>query len=121
MKQPFNPVIGIIGGGQLGKMLIESGMPWNVQYNVLDPDANASCKAYAKTFINAGLKDAEAIKELAKISDILTYEIEHVNTEVLLELESQGKTIVPSPSILKIIQDKSLQKNFYTDNNLPTA
>lgn len=121
MKQPFNPVIGIIGGGQLGKMLIESGMPWNLQYNVLDPDTNASCKAYAKTFINAGLKDAEAIKELAKISDILTYEIEHVNTEVLLELESQGKTIVPSPSILKIIQDKSLQKKFYTDNNLPTV
>lgn len=121
MKQPFNPIIGIIGGGQLGKMLIESGMPWNLQYNVIDPDPAASCKFYANTFINAGLKDAEAIKELAKISDVITYEIEHVNTEVLLELESQGKTIIPSPSILRIIQDKGLQKQFYADNNLPTA
>ncbi len=121
MKQPFHPTIGIIGGGQLGKMLIESAMPWNVQYNVLDPDPSASCKAYAKTFINAGLKDGEAIKELAKISDVLTYEIEHVNTEVLLELEKAGKIIIPSPSILQIIQDKNLQKKFYTDNHLPTA
>ncbi|MFM9944198.1 MAG: 5-(carboxyamino)imidazole ribonucleotide synthase [Bacteroidia bacterium] len=121
MKQPFEKVIGIIGGGQLGKMLIESGLPWNMQYNVLDPDPSASCKDYAKTFINAGLTDGEAIKELAKISDVLTYEIEHVNTEALLELESQGKTIIPSPSILKIIQDKGLQKKFYTDNGLPTA
>lgn len=121
MKQPFNKTIGIIGGGQLGKMLIESGMPWNVQYNVIDPDPNASCKAYAKQFINAGLKDRDAIIELAKISDVLTYEIEHVNTDALLELENQGKIIIPSPSILKIIQDKGLQKKFYSDNNLPTA
>lgn len=121
MKKPFHPIIGIIGGGQLGKMLIESGMPWNLQYNVIDPYPAASCKFYANTFINAGLKDGEAIKELAEISDVITYEIEHVNTEVLLELESQGKTIIPSPSILRIIQDKGLQKQFYKDNNLPTA
>ncbi len=121
MKHPFHPVIGIIGGGQLGKMLIESGMPWNVQYNVLDPDPEASCKSYAKTFINAALTDGAAIRELAKISDVLTYEIEHVNTEVLLQLESEGKKIIPSPSILRIIQDKGLQKKFYSDNNLPTA
>ncbi len=121
MKQPFHPVIGIIGGGQLGKMLIESAMSWNVQYNVIDPDPNASCKAYAKTFINSDLKDKEAIFKLAQISDILTYEIEHVNTEALLELEKQGKIIIPSPKILSIIQDKGLQKQFYIDNGLPTA
>ena len=121
MKQPFHPIIGIIGGGQLGKMLIESGMPWNLQYNVIDPDPAASCKFYANTFINSGLKDAEAIADLARISDVITYEIEHLNTEVLLELESHGKTIIPSPSILRIIQDKGLQKQFYRDNNLPTA
>ena len=121
MKKPFHPVIGIIGGGQLGKMLIESAMPWNVKYNVMDPDPMASCKEYAHKFINAGLKDGDAIRELAKICDVLTFEIEHVNTDTLLELENEGKTIIPSPSILKIIQDKGLQKKFYEDNNLPTA
>jgi len=121
MKHPFNPVIGILGGGQLGKMLIESSMPWNVSYNVLDPDSEAPCKAYASNFIHAGLKDKEAIKQLAKISDVLTYEIEHVNVEVLQELEAAGKTVIPSSGILKIIQDKGLQKQFYKDHHLPTA
>lgn len=121
MKSPFDKTIGVIGGGQLGKMLIESGLPWNLQYNILDPDAEASCRDYAKTFIHAGLKDAKAIRMLAGISDILTYEIEHVNAEILLELEEEGHLIVPSPSVLQIIQDKGLQKNFYTKNHLPTA
>jgi len=121
MRQPFHPVIGIIGGGQLGKMLIESALPWNVQYNVLDPDKNAPCKDYSVSFIHGSLTNAEAIKELAAISDVLTYEIEHVNTAALLELEKAGKMIIPSPSILQIIQDKGLQKQFYLDNNLPTA
>lgn len=121
MKKPFQPVIGIIGGGQLGKMLIESALPWNVQYNVLDPDNEAPCKKYAGTFINASLKDDASIRQLAAISDVLTYEIEHVNTNTLLDLEAAGKVIIPSPRILQIIQDKSLQKQFYTDNQLPTA
>ena len=108
MKSPFDKTIGVIGGGQLGKMLIESGLPWNLQYNILDPDAEASCRDYAKTFIHAGLKDAKAIRMLAGISDILTYEIEHVNAEILLELEEEGHLIVPSPSVLQIIQDKGL-------------
>ncbi len=121
MKHPFNPVIGILGGGQLGKMLIESSMPWNVIYNVLDPDAEAPCKAYTSNFIHAGLKDKEAIKKLAAISDVLTYEIEHVDVDVLCELEAAGKTVIPSPQILKVIQDKGLQKQFYKDHHLPTA
>lgn len=121
MKQPFHPVIGIIGGGQLGKMLIESSASWNLNYNVLDPDKDAPCHSYAKTFINATLTDDKAIRELAEMSDVLTYEIEHINVDTLLDLEKSGKTIIPSPSILKIIQDKGLQKQFYTENNLPTA
>jgi len=121
MKQPFHPVIGIIGGGQLGKMLIESSASWNLNYNILDPDKDAPCKSYAKTFINAALTDDKAIRELAGISDILTYEIEHINVDTLLDLEKSGKTIIPSPTILKVIQDKGLQKQFYADNNLPTA
>jgi 5-(carboxyamino)imidazole ribonucleotide synthase len=121
MKQPFHPVIGIIGGGQLGKMLIESSASWNLNYNILDPDKDAPCKSYAKTFINAALTDDKAIRELAGISDVLTYEIEHINVDTLLDLEKSGKTIIPSPAILKVIQDKGLQKQFYIDNNLPTV
>ncbi|MCC6721408.1 MAG: 5-(carboxyamino)imidazole ribonucleotide synthase [Bacteroidia bacterium] len=121
MKKPFNKVIGIIGGGQLGKMLIESGLPMNIQYNVLDPDPDAPCRKYAKTFINADLNDRNAIKKLASISDVVTYEIEHINVDALIELEKEGKTVIPSASVLQIINDKSLQKKFYVNYNLPTS
>jgi 5-(carboxyamino)imidazole ribonucleotide synthase len=104
MKHPFKPVIGIIGGGQLGKMLIESSAPWNLKYNVLDPDNDAPCKTYANKFIHASLTDDKAIRELSSISDILTYEIEHINSDTLLDLEKSGKVIIPSPRILRIIQ-----------------
>jgi len=121
MKKPFHPMVGIIGGGQLGKMLIESGMPWNIRYNVLDPDPTAPSATYAHTFIQGGLKDVNAIEQLAGISDIVTYEIEHIDNQRLMDIENTGKAVVPSPSILKIIQDKGLQKQFYADHNLPTA
>lgn len=121
MKHPFHPVIGIVGGGQLGKMLIESAAPWNLSFNVLDPDPEAPCRPYAKKFIQASLTDDKAIRELASVSDVLTFEIEHINTQTLLELEQNGKKIIPSPSILNIIQDKGTQKQFYHDHQLPTA
>ena len=121
MKKPFNKVIGIIGGGQLGKMLIESGMPFNLQYNVIDPDINSPCSKNALNFINADLYDKVAIEKLATISNVLTYEIEHINTEALAELEQKGFEIIPSSAILEIIKDKGKQKQFYTDKNLPTS
>lgn len=121
MKKPFDMVIGIIGGGQLGKMLIESGMPCNLQYNVIDPDINSPCSKYVTNFINADLYDKLAIEKLASISNVLTYEIEHINTDILAELEHKGHEIIPSSSILEIIKDKARQKQFYTDNNLPTS
>ena len=121
MKRPFHKVIGIIGGGQLGKMLIESGMQWNINYNVLDPDPNAPCRKYANTFINAALDDKNAIEKLASISDVLTYEIEHVNTQALAKLESEKYNVIPSSSILEIIKDKAEQKQFFVKNNLPTS
>jgi 5-(carboxyamino)imidazole ribonucleotide synthase len=117
---PSNIKIGIIGGGQLGKMLIEAGKPWNIHYNILDAE-NAPAKDIANQHIIGSLYDAEKIKELASISDVLTYEIEHINIDVLFELEKSGKTIIPSPSILQIIQDKGLQKQFFKTNNIPSA
>lgn len=113
--------IGVIGGGQLGKMLIESSRPWNIRYVVLENDKLCPAWMVADEIIEGGLKDAGKIYELAEKCDVLTYEIEHINTEALLEIEKKGKTVIPSARILQIIQDKGLQKEFYSLNGLPTA
>ncbi len=113
--------IGVLGGGQLGRMLIEESMRLNLHFNVLDGDENCPCSKLADTFIHGKLTDEAKIRELAAISDVLTYEIEHVNTEALLKLEQEGKTIIPSPHILQMIQDKGLQKEFYVQNEIPSG
>jgi len=120
MNSPLKKRIGIIGGGQLGRMLIEEGLRLNLHINVLDADPNCSCALLAHQIIQGKLTDAESINVLSDISDIITYEIEHVNTEALLTLEASGKTIIPSPKTLQIIQDKGLQKNFYAKHQIPT-
>ena len=113
--------IGIIGGGQLGRMLIEEALRLNVKVNILEASNDCPCYHLAHNFICGSLMDENKIIELAEISDVLTFEIEHVNTNALIKLEEEGKTIIPSPKVLQIIQDKGLQKNFYKDNNIPTA
>lgn len=113
--------IGIIGGGQLGKMLIESSRPWNVQNTVLENDAHCPASLVADKVITGSLYDAEKIRQLAEETDVLTFEIEHINSDVLETLEAEGKKIIPSPRILKTIQDKGLQKTFFSEHNLPTA
>jgi 5-(carboxyamino)imidazole ribonucleotide synthase len=120
MTNPIKKRVGIIGGGQLGRMMIEESLRLNVHFNVLDADKNCSCAPIANRFFEGKLTDADKINELAQHSDVLTYEIEHVNTAALIELENAGKTIIPSPRILQIIQDKGLQKKFYTENKIPT-
>jgi 5-(carboxyamino)imidazole ribonucleotide synthase len=121
MQADLNTRIGIIGGGQLGKMLIEAAQPLNIYCNILENAADAPASRIADEQIVGKLTDAEKIKELAAISDVLTYEIEHVGVDTLHKLEAGGKTIIPSPKILEIIKDKGLQKQFYKDNNIPTA
>lgn len=117
---PLRKKIGIIGGGQLGRMMLEESLRLNVEFNVLDaPDC--PCSSLAHQHISGSLMDADAIRKLAAISDVLTYEIEHVNTQVLMELEKEGKEIIPSPRILEIINDKGLQKQFFTEQGIPTA
>ncbi len=117
---PLRKKIGIIGGGQLGRMMIEEALRLNIDFNVLDA-ADCPCKDLAQNHIVGKLTDADAIRKLAAISDVLTYEIEHVNVEALLQLEQEGKEIIPSPKVLQIIQDKGLQKQFFADNNIPTS
>ncbi|MFT5722940.1 MAG: 5-(carboxyamino)imidazole ribonucleotide synthase [Bacteroidia bacterium] len=121
MTQPFKTTIGIIGGGQLGKMLIESAKPWNVSFNILEASTDCPCYAYADTFIEGSLMDAEKIKALAQISDVITYEIEHVDVATLKYLEAQGTQVIPSAHILEIIQDKGKQKAFYKQHALASS
>jgi 5-(carboxyamino)imidazole ribonucleotide synthase len=118
MNLPNNKKIGVIGAGQLGKMLAEAASPWNIKFNFLDAK-NSPAERHADKFINGNIKDKEDIKTLCAISDIVTFEIEHIDSETLFEVEKEGKKIFPLPSVLKIIKDKGTQKEFYKNNNIP--
>ncbi|HCS19352.1 MAG TPA: 5-(carboxyamino)imidazole ribonucleotide synthase [Bacteroidetes bacterium] len=113
--------IGIIGGGQLGKMLIEAAQPWNTFFHILENTPDAPASRIADSQILGTLTHDAKIRELAAKSDVLTYEIEHVGIQTLKDLEAKGIRVVPSPRILEIIQDKGLQKQFYADHAIPTA
>jgi phosphoribosylaminoimidazole carboxylase len=116
-----NKSIGVIGGGQLCKMLVEAGIKWDLEFNVLESDKTPSiCSRLAKC-VRGSLHDPDCIQAIANMSNIVTYELEDINVNKLLELESKGKTIIPSPKILKLIQNKAAQKEFMLRNGLPVA
>ncbi len=115
-----NVRIGILGGGQLGRMLIQSGIDFNIPFKVLDPDAAAPCASIA-TFVHGKLKDFDTVVSFGQDCDIITIEIEHVNTEALKVLQAQGKYVYPQPEVIELIQDKRKQKQFYKDAAIPTA
>jgi 5-(carboxyamino)imidazole ribonucleotide synthase len=113
--------LGIIGGGQLGRMVIQSAINYNVDIHILDPDPNAPCKDIARKFVQGQLTDFDAVYNFGKDCDVITIEIEHVNTEALTQLEKEGKKVFPQPHVIKLIQDKREQKQFYLENDIPTA
>jgi 5-(carboxyamino)imidazole ribonucleotide synthase len=113
--------LGILGGGQLGRMIIQAAIDFDITIKTLDPDADAPCKYISHEFINGSLNDYETVMAFGQDCDVITIEIENVNIEALETFEKQGKTVFPQPSILRLIQDKRIQKQFYKDNNLPTA
>jgi 5-(carboxyamino)imidazole ribonucleotide synthase len=112
--------LGVLGGGQLGRMLIQSGIDFNIQFATLDPDASAPCSTLAE-FHHGKLTDYKTVMEFGSSCDIITIEIENVNTKALKELSKLGKKVFPQPHIIELIQDKRLQKNFYNENKIPTA
>ena len=122
MTQAFyqNFKIGIIGGGQLGRMLIQSGIDLNINFSVLDPDPQAPCHQLAP-FTCGKLTDYQTVWNFGQNCDLLTIEIENVNTQALADLEKAGKKVFPQPSIIELIQDKRKQKQFFKDHNIPTA
>jgi 5-(carboxyamino)imidazole ribonucleotide synthase len=115
------PTIGILGGGQLGLMLLQAAIDWNLRVHILDPDAEAPCRNLCTQFTQGSLTDYDTVYQFGQTVDVLTIEIEKVNVDALEALERDGKKVFPQPSVIRLIQDKRLQKQFYRDNNLPTA
>ena len=116
-----NFTLGILGGGQLGKMLLQVTSKLSIKTNILDSSPNSPCKNLCNEFQTGNLMDFNSVYKFGKKCDLITYEIEHVNIEALEKLESDGIKVYPSSKTLKIIQDKSLQKKFFTENKIPTA
>jgi 5-(carboxyamino)imidazole ribonucleotide synthase len=113
--------LGILGGGQLGRMLIQEAINLNISSSVMDPDANAPCRHLCDHFVNADFRNEEAVYAFGKECSMITVEIEHVNTQALLRLEAEGIPVFPQPHLLQLVQDKGLQKQFYQSNGIPTA
>lgn len=113
--------LGIVGGGQLGRMLIQSAINFNINTHVLDPDNDAPCSSIAHKFYHGSLTDFDAVYNFGKNADIITIEIENVNCEALIKLEEEGKKVFPQPKIVRLIQDKGLQKEYFKQHKIPTA
>jgi len=113
--------LGILGGGQLGKMLCLAAGNWNLNTTVLDTLQDCPASTVFTEFIKGNFREYDHVDALSKKVDIATIEIEHVNVEALHSLKKHGIDVRPSPDIISIIKDKGLQKTFYHKNNLPTA
>lgn len=113
--------IGILGGGQLGKMLNYTANQWNLALSILDKDASFPAGINAWKFVQGDFRDYQDVLSFGKSLDVLGVEIEHVNIQALHELVGQGVQVHPSPQALEIIKDKFLQNQFYTVHHLPTV
>lgn len=113
--------LGILGGGQLGKMLLFDTRKFDIQTYVLDNSDDAPSKIACNHFFKGDLMDFETVYNFGKKVDVLTFEIELVNLEALEKLEAEGLPVYPSPKTLRLIQNKGVQKDFYTQHNIPTA
>ncbi|CAM4150202.1 5-(carboxyamino)imidazole ribonucleotide synthase [Flavobacterium weaverense] len=113
--------LGILGGGQLGKMLLFDTRKFDIQTYVLDPSDEAPCKIACDQFFKGDLMDYETVYNFGKLVNVLTFEIELVNLDALVKLEDEGLKVYPSPKTLKLIQNKGIQKDYYTKHAIPTA
>ena len=113
--------LGILGGGQLGKMLLYNTRKFDIHSSVLDPSGEAPSKIACDVFVIGDLMDFETVYSFAKDLDTLTIEIENVNVEALKALEEKGVKVYPASKTLAVIQNKALQKQFYIEHELPTA
>src|SRR5690554_1792286 len=116
-----NFTLGILGGGQLGKMMLYETRKWDIRTHVLDPSAEAPCRIATDHFQQGDLMDYETVYNFGKNVDVLTFEIEGVNVDALERLEKEGVKVYPSAGTLRNIQDKGVQKQFYKEHQIPTS
>jgi 5-(carboxyamino)imidazole ribonucleotide synthase len=113
--------LGVLGGGQLGKMMLAETQKWDIYTKVLDPSPEAPCKVGSNEFVQGDFKDEKTVLDFGRGLDLITVEIEHVNTNALKQLQAEGVVVHPDPAKLEIIQNKGDQKDFYLHHNIPTA
>src|ERR1044071_8908262 len=113
--------IGILGGGQLGRMLLQAAANYPVETFVLENDPECPAAHLCHRFTKGDIKNFEAVYNFGKGLDAITIEIENVNVEALEELDSEGVKVFPRPHVLKTIKNKILQKQYYEQNEIPTA
>ncbi|WP_372746382.1 5-(carboxyamino)imidazole ribonucleotide synthase [Lutibacter sp.] len=113
--------LGVLGGGQLGKMLLTETQKFDIYTSILDAAADAPCAQICNEFHLGSLMDFDTVYNFGKTVNLLTIEIEHVNIDALLKLEKEGLEIYPQPSVLQIIQHKGKQKDFFVENTIPTS
>ena len=113
--------LGILGGGQLGKMLLYDAKRYDLHTKVMDSSQEAPCAKLADEFILGDITDYDDVVSFGNKVDVITVEIEKINTDALLFLEKSGKKVFPSAQTLKVIQNKSVQKDFYKQYNLPSS
>lgn len=117
----FTTKIGVLGGGQLGKMFALAAADWHVPIYALDKSKSFPAGLAVQHFVEGDFQDYDTVYQFGQEVDLLTIEIEHVNTDALKALVAEGKTVHPAPDKLEIIKDKGLQKNFYLQHDLPTS
>ncbi len=122
MKSPFNSdfKLGILGGGQLGRMLLQSTVNFNVYTTVLDPDPEAPCRDLCSKFYTGSLTEPETVYQFGREVDLLTIEIENVNADAMHRLQREGVLVYPQPLVVQRIQDKGEQKLFFREHDIPT-
>lgn len=112
--------VGILGGGQLGRMLLQAAANYTIETHVLENDSECPAAHLCTYFTKGDIRDFDAVYQFGKALDAITIEIENVNVEALEKLEEEGVRIFPRPSVLRIIKNKVLQKKFYSDQQIPT-
>ncbi|MEY4126736.1 MAG: hypothetical protein RL737_925 [Bacteroidota bacterium] len=117
----MNKKIGLLGGGQLGRMLIQEAIDLDVEIHCLENDINAPCAKIAHGFTKGSITDKQTVLDFGSAFDLITVEIENVSIEALYELEALGKKVYPQPRVLELIRDKGVQKEFYKTHQIPTA
>ena len=121
MNRKLNTKVGILGGGQLGKMLGIAASPWHLPISFMDPAPHPPVKGYVPNLIQGSLDDKNDILNFGLSNDVVSIEIEHIHIDALYELEKRGIEVYPQPEVLEMIQDKGLQKEFYALHNFPTS